>query len=110
MVRSASPSPQGQMAFRVGTDTMNATVSDDTLYFKMLSGVSADEVTEDSFPGITDGRVWSLLPDRNEDNSWHLCVGECTMPVPAASPWGLGLLGGLLGLWGFLGLRRRAVS
>lgn len=102
-------SGQGEMAFRLRTEDIEATVSDDTLYFRVLRGVTADQLTAGSFSGVTDGLRWSLELDRNSQTNWNLCVGDCAVPVPVMAPWGVGLLGGLLGLWGFLGLRRRGV-
>ena len=104
-------SPVGSMRFNPSHEEIDTNLEDNTLYAGVLTGVSADLLTEDSFSGNANGLDWTLLSDESTSGTWHLCVGDCeagsAVPVPVLSPWGVGLMGGLMGLWGFLGLRRR---
>lgn len=82
-------------------------LNNNSLYPSVLSGVSEAMLLNTT--GNSEGFDWELIPG-SETNVWDLCVGDCSsssVPVPVMGPWSLLALGGLSGLMGFWGIRRR---
>ena len=75
------------------------------LYPRVLSGVSESMLLNTT--GNVGGFDWELVPGSGT-HVWDLCVGDCSsVPVPVMGPWSLLALGGLSGLMGLWGIRRR---